>query len=281
MGAKPVTQRQFAEWHQKHIGDTAEMVTYSEDVTGGVVGNGKDSFVEPFIIYSDKTRQYWFSRAYGINYIRKYEYDRLLPNFHGEYPFSREPQVYLKTKHSIVLKTGIHIQDGRAYYAASGLQFTAYEDVPEYAGAIWSLNLPEEVMESDLQMTGMKRVKLLKEKNAALFFADLKEGENELALWSDIPERYVRIARKEKIGRRYEIWIENTGKEMRFTSLEETIATDLRIGGFWWDGVYYHSIYAFDSAFYDYKSGMFRFGACYPRTFRLNRGYTRLSLELL
>ncbi len=281
LGAQPVTHREFAEWHQKNIGDTAEMVTYSEDVTGGAVGNGKDSVAEPFLIYSDKTRQYWFSRAYGINYIRKYEYDRIQPNRHGEYPFFREPQVYLKTKHGIVLRTGIHIADGRAYYAASGLSFTAYEDVPDYAGAVWSLNLPEEVAEQDLQMQGIKRLKLIREKNAALFFADFQEGENELLLWSDVPAQFVRVARKERVGRRYEIWIENTGNEMRFARLHEVIDRNLRIGGFWWDGIYYHSIYAFDSAWYDYQTGEFSFGACYPRTFHLNRGYTRLSLELL
>ena len=282
LGAVPVTQRALAQWHKANVGPSGCAVTYSEDPVPEVEGNGKDRHIPPFMAYADKDHQYWFSRDRGMNYIRKYTYTEQNARANdGEFPFENEPDVYIKIKHSVTLHSGVCISDGGAYYEAGGLELTAYREYPDYAGAIWQLNLPAYVREQDIAVRNIKDFKLLRSKNAAIFFADLQKGDNELVFRSDLPGQFIRICRKERVGRRYEIWLENTGEEAKFCRLQTVIDKNLRLGGFWWDGVYRRNLFCYDFGGYNAETGEFCFSVGYPQSLRLNRGYTRLTLELL
>jgi len=280
-GAVGITHSAFAQWHKENIGDTPETVFYSEDHNPELIGFGKDMGYAPFVVYGNKNNQYWFSKAHGLNYIRKYDYNLPVVDRHGELPFENQPNVFLHTKHQNAVYSGIHIENGKAHYEISGLNFTSYENTKEYAAAIWSMNMPEYITEQDILTENIKHFKLLCDKNTALIFADLKEGDNFLKFTSSIPEKYITVKYSEKRGRRYEIWIQNDNIEVELCKLSITIDKNLRLGGFWWDGFYHRSTHTFDYSHYNRDTGEFYIGAAYPCSFKLNTGLTRLSLELL
>jgi len=54
-----------------------------------------------------------------------------------------------------------------------------------------------------------------------------------------------------------------------------------KIGGFWWDGHYHRTIHRFGMSYYDRVTGRIVLWAVYPSPLKINRGLTRVSIELL
>ncbi len=284
LGAKPVTFTQFADWHRKTIGDTAECVLYSEDPIPEVRNRGKDQAYVPQIIYSSKTKQYWFEQSRGFNYVRKYVYTPTVEekDIIDEYPYADEPRVFLKIKHGLNVMTGIAMNAETAFYELHDLQLTSYLDDPDYAAVLWQANLPSYIRDEDIQIGGaMTGFKTIREKNAAILFADLKKGNNTLIFRSDAPQKHIRIASSERVGRRHEVWFENEADEAVLHSLDLKIPTKLKLGGFWWDGRYTRSIFRYGPSHYNRNTGDFFLRSLYPATLKLNHGLTRFSIELM
>jgi hypothetical protein len=285
VGAKPVTMSQFADWHKTNMKDTTPMVTYSQDHLPDVRNRGKDLAYAPHVVYCDKRRQYWFDQSRGFNYVRKYSYSPIVSekDIVNEYPFTDEPQVYLKIKHALNVMTGIILTPEKVAYELTEFELSAYRDVPDYAAILWQANLPSYIKDSDIETGGVLReFRTVREKNFAILFADLKKGDdNKFIFRSDLPKEYIRIVRSEKIGKRYEVWIENDAEEVHLHTLKVQTLPGLKVGGFWWDGRYHKTIFRLGPAHYDRDTGMLMLRALYPATFKLNSGLTRLSLELL
>lgn len=284
LGANVVTQSAFAAWHKAHIGDTAEVTLYSEDPAPAVRGNGKDRAYAPVIVHADRHRQYIFSRCEGFGYVRKYDYDRpeTAQLDHGEMPFASAPPVYLQTKRSRQVRAGIVLDPAGARYAVEDFSLTAFRDEPGYAAVLWEANIPAFVRDEDLQMGGaLTGFKALRDRNALLLFADLPEGDSELQLFSDRPQDYIRIKDVATVGKRVEIWIRNDGDACSLVRLTVPIGKGLKLGGFYWDGVYGKSILSPAPGYYDRNTGELCLGAVYPRAFPLRAGLTRVSVELL
>ena len=284
LGAQVVTQSDFAQWHAESIKDTAEMLLYCEDPLPDVRGNGKDRAYEPVVLYGDRHRQYIFSKSTGYNYIRKYDYDKTDPHrlLHGEIPFENEPDVYLKTKTGIQIHAGILLSPESARYAVDGFELTAFQDTPDYAAVLWEANIPNFLSDHELEVSGAATgFRTIRDKNVLLFFADLAEGENVLKLESTSLDERIFIRETTIVGRRAEIWIQNDAETCRLASLRASIGSGHRIGGFYWDGVYFKTIEALSPGGYNRDSGEITIGAIYPRYLPIYKGLTRVSIELL
>lgn len=282
-GAKPVTLSQFADWHREHVRDTAPSIFYAEDHMPDLRSKGKDQPYQPMIVYGDKEKQYWFSKSRGMNYTRRYLYDPLVPNseIEEEYPFDNEPKVFLKVKSAINIQAGIRLTMTSAIYEIGSLDLSAYHDDAHYAAALWEANVPSYISDDEIEIGGgITGFRTLREKNAALVFGNLKKGLNQLILRSEKPSRYVRIKKIEKVGKRYEIWIQNDGDEVQLHSLQVKLEPGLKIGGFWWDGYYSHTLFRYGWAGYDRKTGELDLRCFYPITLKVNAGLTRCSIEL-
>ncbi len=283
LGAKAVTMSRFADWHKENIGNTAEFIAYSRDPLPNVRSRGKDQAYSPYVVYSNSQSQYFFDQSRGYNYVKKYIYSPVVPENRvvNEYPFADEPQVYLKIKHALNVTGGIVLTPEKTAYELTDFVLTAYQDVPDYAAILWQANIPPYLRDSDIEIGGVLReFKTVRQKNLAILFADLKQGENQFIFRSDIPKKHIRIVSSEKVGRRYEIWFENTADPVSLQTLHTQILTGLKVGGFWWDGRYYKTIYHYGPSHYDRYSGMLYLRAIYPASFMLNAGLTRMSLEL-
>ncbi len=284
VGATPVTMSQFADWHKKHIGKTAEYITFSRDPLPEVRNRGKDQAYSPFVVYSDTHRQYWFDQSRGFNYVRKYVYNPITTerDIVSEYPFADEPQVYLKVKHAYNVTGGIVLTPEKACYELMEFELTAYQDIPDYAAILWQANLPTYIHDSDIEIGGVLReFHTLRQKNLAFLFANLKQGDNPFVFRSDLPNKYIRIVRSERVGKRYEIWIDNDSEPVQLQVLRAQTEPGLKVGGFWWDGHYHKTIFRFGPSHYDRNSGMFSVRALYPATLTVNAGLMRVSLEIM
>jgi hypothetical protein len=284
IGAMPVTMSQFADWHKENIRDTAEFVTYAQDPLPDVRNRGKDQAYSPQVLYGSRQKQYWFDQSRGFNYIRKYSYSPIVheKNIINEYPFADEPQVYLKIKHALNMTAGVMITPEKIAYELTEFELTAYQDVPDYAAILWQANLPSYINDADLETGGVLReFRTVREKNFAILFADLKQGDNKFIFRSDLPKEYIRIVRSEKVGKRYEVWIQNDVEEVHLHTLKVQTLPGLKVGGFWWDGRYNKTIFRLGPAHYDRDTGMLMLRALYPASLKLNAGLTRLSLEIL
>jgi hypothetical protein len=176
---------------------------------------------------------------------------------------------------------GIAMTEDTAFYELHDFQLTAYHDDPDYAAVLWQANIPSYIKDADIQTGGaITGFRTIREKNAAIIFADVKKGDNTLIFRSDLPQQHIRIASSERVGRRYEVWIENDAEEAELHSLDLTIEKKLKLGGFWWDGRYTQSIFRYGPSFYDRNTGKFLLRALYPVTLKLNHGLTRFSIEL-
>jgi len=284
VGARPLTISAFADWHRKNIGDTTEMIWHSEDPVPEVRGKGKDQAYQPFVVFGNKHKQFWFDQSRGFNYVRRYRYDTVVPEnqIEHEYPFDTEPRVYLRVKHQDNLRAGIFIREGKASYELTDFNLTAYEADPDYAAILWQANVPEYIADQDLEVGGaLKDFRLVRQKNIAVLFADLKKGHNLLTFRSDLPSRYIHIERQEKVGKRYEIWFRNNDSRPAYLhTLEQTLPPGLAFGGFWWDGAYHRTLFHYGWCDYDRQSGFFRLKIMYPDRLELKPGLTRMSLEL-
>ncbi len=283
LGAKPVTFSQFADWHKTNIRNTAEFITYSEDLIPDVRNRGKDQAYVPQIVYGSKTRQYWFDQSRGFNYVRKYVYSPIVEekDIEDEYPYADEPRVFLKIKRGVNVMAGINLTPDKAVYELHDFQLTAYHDDPDYAAVLWQANIPSYIHDSDIQTGGaLTGFRTIREKNAAILFANLKKGDNILVFRSELPQQHIRIVSSEQVGRRHEVWVENDADEVALHSLDLVIAPKLKLGGFWWDGRYTRSIFRFGPSHYDRNTGNFFLRALYPATLKLNHGLTRFSIEL-
>ncbi len=284
LGAKPVTFSQFADWHKTNIKDTAEFITYCEDHLPEVRNRGKDQAYVPQVIYGSKRKQYWFEKSRGFNYIRKYVYTPMVQekDIVNEYPFADEPQVYLKIKRGLNVMAGIIITPEKTAYELTEFDLTAYHDDPDYAAILWQANIPPYIKDSDIQTGGaLTEFRMVREKNFALLFANLKKGDNSIIFRSDLPKKYIKIVSSEKVGKRYEIWFQNDADEAFLHTLEAKTLPGLKVGGFWWDGHYHQTIYRLGSGHYDRWTGNLNIRAFYPVTMKLNHGLTRFSLELM
>jgi hypothetical protein len=284
LGAHPVTFSAFADWHKTNVQGTAEFVTYSEDPIPDVRNRGKDQAYVPQLIYGSQTRQYWFDQSRGFNYMRKYVYSPIVDekDIVDEYPYADEPRVFLKIKRGVNVMAGIAMTESGAAYELHDFQLTAYHDDPEYAAVLWQANLPSYVRDEDIETGGvLTGFRTIRQKNAAILFADLKQGENTLVFRSELPGKYIRIVSSERVGKRWEIWIENDAAAAALHSLDVKIAPKLKLGGFWWDGRYTRSIFRFGPSHYNRHTGAFSLRALYPATLTMNQGLTRFSIELV
>ncbi len=283
-GAKPVTFAGFADWHREHVGDTAEMVQHHEDPLPEVRNRGKDAHVPPLVLYGSSKRQFWFDRGRGFNYVRRYSYTPVVPEEQivNEYPFDSEPRVYLRIKHSANVRTGLVIRPEGVHYELSQFDLTAYDGDPDYAAILWHANIPSYVKDEDITIGGaLKGFKTIRPKNLAILFAELAKGENSIVFRSDLPGKHVRIVSAETVGKRFEVWIENDADEAYLNSIEFAMPTGLRIGGFWWDGHYSRTIFRYGWGHYSREDGKFWLASYYPVQLKINRGLTRMSVELL
>ena len=284
MGGRFVTLGQFADWHQQQFSKTPEMVWYEEDVIPEVRNSGKDQAYAPILLYADRQRQLIFLKSHGFNYVRHYGYDPVQrrEDFRDEYPFGTEPKVCLRIKEWVSQKTGIVLTTEGARYSLDGFDLYSYEDVPDYACVLWEANIPDNVEGHDLHHSpSIRRVRLIREKNLALLFAALKPGLYEVRVWSEVPNELIRIKEVARVGRRFEIWMENDGPPARLHTLEARIDPGLKIGGFWWNGHYYPSLYHFGWSPYEYRTGQITISASYPCAFDLPTGLSRCSIEIL
>ena len=284
LGAVPLSMADFADRHRADIGETSELVYYSEDPIPDVQGKGKDQAYQPMVIYADKKRQYWFMKSRCFNYVRRYKYDPVVPEkeIEFEYPFDNEPKVFLKIKSSQNIMAGISLSQESAVYELAGFDLTAYSDEPDYAGILWKANIPSYIEDKDVEIGGaVSGFRTIREKNAAIIFADLKKGANRMIFRSDIPDGFLRIKSVEKIGKRYEIWIENDAEEVELHTIQAHLEPGLRIGGFWWNGTYYKSIFALGWGVYNSRTGDFNLTSFYPKTLTVKKGLTRMSIDLL
>jgi hypothetical protein len=284
VGGTPMTMSGFTEWHKKHIGTTAEYVAVSEDIVPEVRNRGKDQAYQPMVVYSDRRTQYFFDKARGFNYTRKYVYDPIVEeqDIVHEYPFVDEPQVYLKVKRAFNVTAGVVITPERVSYELTECELTAYADVRDYAAILWQANLPAYVSDGDLTVGGeLKRVRTVREKNLAILFGDLKEGDNVFSLSSDLPGKYVRVVSCERVGRRYEIWIQNDADAVAVQMLKVMTEPGLKVGGYWWDGRYSKTLLRTGPSWYDRWTGEVGIRAVYPTALPLNAGLTRCSIELM
>lgn len=280
--AVPLTQSQFAAWHRENVGKTAQMLLYFEDVVPQLRGNGKDRAYEPMVFFCNDKKQYLFSKSEGFSYVQRYDYDKTPYDAQicGEYPYSPRPQVGLKTHASVRVAGGIQLDEEGAVYEVSGLEFTAWKDDEDYAALIWEDFVPENIADEELKTENIKVLQTIRDKNALLFTADLKQGENHVRIYSEKPKDYIRIQRVERVGKRVEIWIENTGCSAGLAKLQVKIGTGLRLGGLWWDGSYQRNLFEKDNAMYDRHLGLFTLTAAYPDVYWIREGLTRVSVEL-
>lgn len=284
VGGKPMTMAGFTEWHKKNFGTTVEYVTVSEDIVPEVRNRGKDQAYQPFVVYSDKRTQYFFDKSRGFNYTRKYVYDSIVEekDIVHEYPFVDEPQVYLKVKHALNISAGVVITPEKIAYELTDCALTAYHDVKDYAAILWQANLPSYVTDADLKIGGeLRRVRTVRQKNLAILFGDLKTGDSVFSMSSDLPAKYIRVVSCEKVGRRYEIWIQNDADPVAVQMLKVMTEPGLKVGGYWWDGRYNKSINRMGPSWYDRWTGDVGIRAVYPAALMLNAGLTRCSIELM
>lgn len=283
LGATAITQTKFAEWHKVNLNDTPEMIQYREDELPELRGNGKDQAYMPVLVYADKDNQYWFSKSCGFSYVRKYNYKKAIkmPPDHREMPFEDMPKVYLKTRRSICIRSGIAITDEASYYEVDGLEFTSFQDIEDYAGVIWSVNVPDYVKQEDLEISGCASyIRLLREENLLFFKATMNEGDNSISIRCKKPDAYIKIIEKRRAGNRYEIWIENKGCEAQVCKIAARIDANLTVGGFWWNGHYFHNTEAFGFGGYNACSGGLVIKTVYPNSLTLHGGLNHISLEL-
>lgn len=283
-GAEPVTLSGFADWHRAHVGDSSEVLWHSEDLLPDLRSKGKDQAYAPMVVDGDERRQFWFMKSHGFNYVRRYTYAPPPPADPAmeEYPFAGEPRVYLQVKRSVNLSTGIVLTPQEAWYEVAGFDLTAYDADPDYAAILWEANLPPYVGDADLELGGaVTGLRSLREHNLAIVTADLKQGFNALSVRSDLPGRHVRLQRTERVGRRFEVWISNDADPARLHTLRATLEPGLRLGGFWWDGHFSHTIYRYGWGHYDRETGGLELRCVYPVALPVNRGLTRVSFELL
>jgi hypothetical protein len=284
LGAEPMTMGGFADWHRTNIGDTPPMTYYSEDFLPDLRSKGKDQAYQPMVVCGDKTHQYYFLKSHGFNYVRKYRY---VPPADGatiatEYPFDVEPRVFLDIKRFMNVRAGIVLSPEGAKYELADFTLTAYEDDPDYAAILWEANLPSYVGDADIATGGaVTGFRTVRDRNVAILFADLKQGGNPMVFRSDLPGEHIKIVRSDRVGRRWEVWIENDAEEARLHSFSAMTEPGLRIGGWWWDGRYSRTIYRYGWGGYDRFSGGISFACFYPVTMKINHGLTRVSFELL
>ncbi len=284
LGAKPLSMTDFADWHRENIKDSSEFIYYSEDHIPDAIGKGKDQPYQPMVMYAEKKHQFWFMKSRGFNYIRRYNYETIVPekDVEFEYPFDNEPKVFLKIKSSQNIMAGISLTPESALYELAGFDLTAYSDQPDYAGILWQANLPSYIKDTDLQTGGaITGFRTIREKNAAILFADLNKGYNQMVFKSDLPNQHIRMKSVERVGRRFEIWIENDAEEVQLHTIKAKLTPGLRIGGFWWNGTYSKTIFRYGWGAYNSRTGDFNMTCFYPMTLTINNGLTRMSVEVL
>ena len=202
------------------------MVWYEEDVIPEVRNSGKDQAYAPILLYADRQRQFIFLKSHGFDYMRYYGYDPVQrrEDLRDEYPFETEPKVYLRIEEWVSQKTGIVLTTEGARYSLDGFDLYSYEYVTDYACVPWEANIPDNVEGHDLHHSpSIRRVRLIREKNLALLFAALKPGLYEVRVWSEVPNELIRIKEVARVGRRFEIWMENDGPPARLHTLEARI----------------------------------------------------------
>ena len=284
LGAQPMTVSGFADWHRENVGDTSEVLWHSEDPLPDLRSKGKDQPYQPMVVRGDKRHQYWFMKSHGFNYVRKYTYDPQPPRDAAieEYPFETEPKVYLHVRKSVNLCTGIVLTPDSARYEVAGFDLTAYAPDPTYAAILWEANIPAYISDADLELGGaVTGFRSLREHNAAIVNASLEQGLNRMSVSSNLPGQHVRLETAERIGRRFELWIRNDADAVELHTLQAVLEPGLRIGGFWWDGLYSHSLYRYGWGTYDRNTGGLEIRCFYPVALPVREGLTRVSIELL
>ena len=277
VGAKPITVNGLGDFMRENIEPNHKTIFFSEDLLPDLRHKGKDSPSGTFLIYKDLKHQYWFSKDNKFNFIKRYDYEKSTPK---EVPYVNEPDVILKEKSSVCPTGGIKIVNGDVFYELSDLTLSSKEDYKDYGLAFWEANIPDYVKDKDIETGGfIKDFTTVREKNTALIFGDLKKGENTGIFRSDKPKDFIKVIRREKVGKRFEIWIENTGSPTDLIHIEFHDMPNLILGGYWWNGKFNHTLYRFGWCDYHYESGFFRFKVVYPQSLKLDHGLNRFTLE--
>ena len=279
VGAKGVTISDLCDYMRENVPTDHKYIFFSEDIAPDLRHKGKDANWDTFVVYKDQKHQYWFLKDRKLNYIKKYSYDPIVPETSEEYPYENEPDVALKSKEMLNPTAGIKVTDSGATYEINDFILSAKDDCKDYATIIWQANMPEYV--KDVETGGfVKGYVSVKEKNALILFGDLKQGVNECIFKASLPKDMVKIVRRELVGSRYEIWIENKGPESEMFWLETQIDPQLSLGAYWWNGEYNHSLFKYGWNDYNQKEGKFMIRVYYPITFKLREGLNRLSIEV-
>ncbi len=280
-GAKCLTQKGFARWHREEIGDTSEYIMYMEQThPAGLRLNGMDGEADPALVIANKHGQYVFNKANGFNYTNRSLFSDKAIDVKEKLFETPMPRVQLQNNFSIRLYNGVQLSNEGAEYRIDGLDFSAYTDYPDYAGVIWSANIPEYVNENNIIAEGLREYRLLKGPDVLIFFADMKEGDNHFKFSSKEPDKYISIVSQGEVGSHYEIWIKNDGPEVELTQIRTNIGEDRQIGCFWWNSEMHRSVDKFDQCIYNQHTGEFCLRVCYPASLKLKTGYNRLTLEL-
>lgn len=288
-GAEIVTFQTFGKWMRTHFDRTPKVIHVCEDLLPDTRIRGKDCAFAETVIVSDAEKQLIFEKDHGFNYVRKYVYTPpvagLPPN--DEYPGLPEPAVELKVQAWTSPRFGLHLSANDACYEIGEMggdcfPLTALQDEPDYHCLIWHFNLPDYVNVEDLECSdNIKSVQLVRERNLAIINANLRQGNNELRLVSHLPAQYIHMEKPRLSGRRYEVYIRNDGPQVAVSFLDLLLEPNLKIGGFWWNGKYYSSIYHFNYSPYVWRTGELRLFLAWPDALPLRPGLNRCSFEVL
>ena len=286
--AEITTFSRFHQWLSGHFDRTPDVIHVCEDLLPDTRFRGKDGPFSETVVASGADGQAIFEKSHGFSYVRKYSY---VPPIGGlpptdEYPGLSEPPVELQVKAWTSPRFGLHLRPGDATYEFGDLDrdclpLTSERDEPDYQCVIWHANLPDYVTEDDLELSdNIRGIRIIHERNLALLKASLTRGNNELRVSSHLPARHIHMEEPRLSGRRYEILIHNDASPAGVSFLDIRLEKNLRIGGFWWNGRRYPSIYHFNYSPYIWRTGELRLFTAWPDALTLKHGTTRCSFEI-
>ncbi len=288
-GARCVGFGEFRDWMAAHFDRTPTMVHLCRDLLPDTRIRGKDQAFSEVVLFGGSEKQLIFEKSHGFNPVRSYSYvparSGLPPG--GEYPGEGEPEVELKVLEWTSPSFGVSLSAEGARYEAAylgipGFSLTAGRDYPNYHCLMWHFNLPDYIAPEELSCSdNIRSIDPIREGNLALIRADLRRGDNRLCWSSDLVSRHLHVETPRRRGRRFEIYLYNDASPVGVTALEVQLTPGLQLGGFWWDGKYYDSIYFFNYSPYDWRSGKLKLFTAYPDALPLRRGMTRCSFEIL
>lgn len=279
----------FREWFCGKFNHTPVMMHYCKDLLPGVEFRGKDHTFEDTLVYCSGNEQFVFDKANGFNPVYFCDYTNVPEGLPApqEFPARWTPQVELKVQEWIGPAFGINITpEGCSWKAtnlySNGFPLTSAEDIPNYKFVLWKTNLPEYIKAEDIVTSdNVKDIRLIPEYNTAVVSLDLRKGNNLVELSSDLPAQYITMEPARRTGKRYEIYITNTGAPAGASYISAKLDKNLQIGGFWWNGKYYDSLFVGEYSVYDWRTGDLHLKISYPGKLTIQTGINRLVFEVI